>query len=126
MCRAIYGTGLIVIRMREGYGDIMDETFPVGKKQQPAGSRESRVEVGWLSGLGLVLVERWSWVRISLDLWIFFSSTFENFKLFWWTSFPVLKVLNFRHSLILLYDHLYSYLRSIANIITINLIALRV
>ena len=28
----------------------------------------SNVELGWLSGLELVLVERWSWVRIPLDL----------------------------------------------------------
>ena len=37
----------------------------------------SSIELGWLSGLGLVLVERWSWVRILLDFRIFFSSTFK-------------------------------------------------
>ena len=63
MCRAIYGIGLIVICMCEGYeGGVRGHMDEVA----------SSVELGWLSGLGLVLVERWSWVRIPLDLWIFF------------------------------------------------------
>ena len=54
----------------------------------------------------------------SLDL---FSFAFETFKLFG----RVLEALNFRHSL-LLYDHLYSYLRSIISLVTVNLTAPRV
>ena len=46
----------------------------------------------------------------------FFSSTFENFLSFkfWWAILPVLKAL---HCLIL-YDHLYSYLRSIVSLLS--------
>ena len=69
MCRTIYGyIGLIVIRMREGYeGGVRRHMDEVGKK-----TASSSVELGWLSGLGLILVERWSWVRIPLDLLIIF------------------------------------------------------
>ena len=41
-------------------------------------------ELGWLSGLGLGLglVERWSWVRIPLELWTFFFLSFFHFQKF--------------------------------------------
>ena len=65
--------------MHKGYeGGVrghMDEMYNLSWQK----TASSIVEMGWLSGLGLVLLERWSWVRIPLDLWIFFSSIFEIF-----------------------------------------------
>ena len=85
------------------------------------------VELGQVSGLGLVQVERWSWVRIPLDLWIFFLPLLKFSKLFWRASLPVLEALNFIHSLIII---IRSSLQLPAspqyNISTINLTAPRV
>ena len=54
------------IRMCEGYegGVIIMDHDVLSWQKTDTGS----VELGWLSGLGLVLEERWSWVRIPLDL----------------------------------------------------------
>ena len=116
MCRTIYGIGLIVIRMREGYeGGVrghMDEMCISWQK-----TAASNVELGWLSGLGLVLLERlWRGghgfkSRLIFEFSFFFFYFRKFSKLFWWASLPVLKALSFRHSLIL-YNHLYSYLRA--------------
>ena len=63
----MYGIGQIVIRMHERYevgirGHV-DEGVLSWQK-----TASSNVDPCWLSGLGLVMVERWSWVRILLDL----------------------------------------------------------
>ena len=80
----------------------------MAKKQHPAA-----LSWVWLRGLGLVLMERWSWVRILLDLRIFFFLPLSKLfsKLFGGLVCRYSKALKFRPSLIL-YNHLYSYLHS--------------
>ena len=45
------------------YIDYSGKVYKIGQKR---GIRQRRI--GWLSGLGLGLEERWSWVRIPLNL----------------------------------------------------------
>ena len=84
MCHAIYGIGLIAIRMRERYkGGVRGHKNEGVYSWQKTAS--SSVDLGWLSALGRVMVEWWSWVRILLDIYICFfsSSTFAKIsKLF--------------------------------------------
>ena len=72
-----------------------------------------------------MLVERWSWVRIPLDLWIFFSNPHELFKFAFFL--PVLKALHFiRSSLYAIACNVHSCGYSEANAVVLSAYAPRV
>ena len=91
-----------------GSGDIWMKLAKNGMLHRFARlAKRTRAGAGWSGGHGF---------ESRLIFGFFFLPLLKLSKLFWQASLPVLEALNVIHSQIL-YDHLYSYLRSIISLL---------